>query len=189
MTRIAQACRRATLAVAALAVSAAVASAQSYNNTTVGGPTFNRTVECSGLSLVGTAVRYHVQGVYTGTAGVRTFTSVATNPVNWDNYLFLYANPFNPLAPTVGCLAGNDDGPAGIGQSQFSFNMAANTQYFLVTSGFGNDDAGAFTNTVTGGTVTFGTLPTVVIPEPSTYALLATGVVGLGVIARRRRRV
>jgi hypothetical protein len=184
---------RTLAASAALSLAVSGASAQSYNNTTVGAPTFNRTLEgltagtCDGsLSGVGTAVRYHVQGVYTGTAGIRTFTSVSNAPANWDNYLFLYSNAWNPLNALLGCLRASDDNP-GIGRSEFTFNMAANTQYFMVTTGFSNADAGTFTNTVTGGTVTFGTLPSTVVPEPSTYALVATGLVALVGVARRRR--
>jgi hypothetical protein len=178
---------------AAIAVTATGAMAQSYNATTAGGPTFNRQLEgltpgtCSGsLSGVGTAVRFHVQPVWAASAGLRTFTSVATAPAGWDNYLFLYSAAWNPATPLVGCLAASDDNP-GIGQSQFGFNMLANTQYFIVTTGFDNADAGAFTNTVTGGPVTFGLINQNVIPEPSTYALMATGLVGLAGMARRRR--
>jgi hypothetical protein len=179
---------RTLAASAVLSVTVSTVQAQSYSSTTVGAPTYNRQFEgCDGLSGIGTAVRYHVQGVFSATAGARTFTSQSNVPAGWDNFLFLYANPFNPLASGVGCLAGDDDGPAGIGQSQFAFNMAANTQYFIVTTGFENTDAGTFTNTVTGGTVTFGLIPTVVLPEPSTYALLATGLVALVGVARRRR--
>ncbi len=152
---------------AAIAVTATGAMAQSYNATTAGGPTFNRPV-------------------WAASAGLRTFTSVATAPAGWDNYLFLYSAAWNPATPLVGCLAASDDNP-GIGQSQFGFNMLANTQYFIVTTGFDNADAGAFTNTVTGGPVTFGLINQNVIPEPSTYALMATGLVGLAGMARRRR--
>jgi hypothetical protein len=183
---IRQRIRLATAALA-LAVAASPAAAQSYSATTVGGPTFNRPVACNALSGVGTAVRYHVQPVWAASAGVRTFTSAATAPVNWDNFLILYSAAWNPATPLTGCLALNDDGPAGIGQSQFTFNMIANTQYFLVTTGFANSDAGAFTNTVTGGPVTFGLINQNVVPEPTTYALMVTGLAGLGAIARRRR--
>jgi hypothetical protein len=189
----ARAAWRTLAASAVLSVAVSAAQAQSYNNTTVGGPTFNRGLEgftpgtCdTGLSGVGTAVRYHVQGVYSNTAGIRTFVSQTNVPANWDNYLFLYSNAWNPLNALVGCLAADDDTP-GIGRAEFNFNMAANTQYFIVTTGFGNTDAGSFTNTVTGGAVTFGLIPTVVIPEPSTYALVATGLVALVGVARRRR--
>jgi hypothetical protein len=172
---------------AAIAVTATGAMAQSYNATTAGGPTFNRPVACNALSGVGTAVRFHVQPVWAASAGLRTFTSVATTPAGWDNFLILYGAAWTPASPLTGCLALNDDGPAGIGQSQFTFNMLANTQYFIVTTGFANTDAGAFTNTVTGGQVTFGLINQNVIPEPSTYALMATGLVGLAGMARRRR--
>ncbi len=30
---------------------------------------------------------------------------------NYDGYLHLYQGNFNPAAPTVNCLSGNDDGP------------------------------------------------------------------------------
>jgi hypothetical protein len=46
------------------------------------------------------------------------------------------------------------------------------------------------TGTAAGGTFTFnaGFGPATVVPEPSTYALLATGLAGLATVARRRRR-
>jgi hypothetical protein len=72
----------------------------------------------------------------------------------------------------------------------------------LTTSFFGVVSSGAITSFRIGVTQTPGVAPSwvtandlrlaaapaVVIPEPSTYALLATGLVALGVAARRRRR-
>jgi len=57
-----------------------------------------------------------------------------------------------------------------------------------VTTAFGNTQGGTSSNQITGPSLmTFGTIPTNVIPEPSTYALMATGLVGLMGMARRRR--
>jgi hypothetical protein len=57
-------------------------------------------------------------------------------------------------------------------------NTFANLTSARVT--FGSPDFGAQVDNVRLGT-------TAVIPEPSTYALMATGLVGLATIARRRR--
>jgi hypothetical protein len=188
MHRTLKALRAGTVALAFVSMAGA-AGAQSYSSTIVGGPTFNRPLQgCAALSGVGTAVRYQTQALFTGTAGAYQFTSTANVPALWDNFLLLYAGSFNPASALTNCVASNDDGPLGIGQSQFSFAMLANTQYFLVTTAFANTGGGTFTNQITGPSlVTFGTIPTNVIPEPSTYALMATGLVGLMGMARRRR--
>jgi len=174
----------------AMTVVTTVASAQVFMGTTVGGPTFNRPTggaPPTTLSGVGTAVRYSTQAFFTGTSGSYVFQSVATAPANWDNFTLLYRNVFNPASPLLNALVANDDNPT-IGLSGFTFNLVAGTQYIFVTTGFGNTDFGAFTNTITGpANVTFGTVG--VIPEPSTYALMATGLVGLVGVARRRRSV
>ena len=54
-------------------------------------------------------------------------------------------------------------------------SLSTGTAYYLVTTGFDNDDAGRFLNIVRGpGDI----LP--VVPEPETYAMLAMGL-GFGV--------
>jgi hypothetical protein len=174
---------------AALLLGAASLGAQAYSGNTTGGATFNRQVsDCSGLSGVGTAVRYSVQAFYVTTSGSYTLSGSSTGTL-WDTFVHLYTGSFNPAASATNCTTGNDDGPGGIGTHAFSFSALINTQYFLVTSGFDNDDFGAFTNRFGGpANVTFGTLPSGVVPEPSTYALMATGLIGIAGAARRRRQ-
>jgi PEP-CTERM motif len=178
----------------ALSASAVIAGAQSYSNTTTGGPVWNRPFvnpppACgTELSGVGTAVRYHVQPFFTSVAGSYNFLSTATGA--WDNYLFLYQTSFNPATPFANCVNGNDDGVGGIGTAEFAQSLIAGRQYYLVTTGFDNPDFGAFTNRITGSAqVTFGLVPNQVVPEPSTYALMATGLVGVVGVARRRRQI
>ena len=177
---------RSSFVAFALAVTAATSQAQSYSATTTAGAIWNRPVSCATLSGVGTTVRYHAQAVYATTTGTYNFTSTATGV--WDNFLALYSPTFSAAAPLTNCKIVNDDGPGGIGTSAFSFLMAANTQFWLITTGFDTPDFGAFTNTVSGpSAVVFGTVPTGTVPEPSTYALMLTGVVGLVGITRRRK--
>jgi hypothetical protein len=156
------------------------ASTLSYIDTTAGGPIFNRPIAGTppnSLSGVGTAVPYNVLAFIVDQAGTYTIQSTATNPANWDNYTFLYATAFDPANPLVNALTGNDDNPT-IGLSGFSFGLNVGTTYFLVTTGFGNSNAGIFSNSIDGpGTPSS-------VPEPSTLLTLASA---LAAIAAWRR--
>lgn len=159
-----------------------------YADTTVGGPTWNRPVAgnppVAPLSGVGTAVAYHEFSFQVDVAGSYDFLSEAIAPENWDNYLFLYQSNFNPLDQFADVIIGNDDFPA-IGRSGFNgVNLSTNTTYVLVTSGFGNDDAGTFNNTITGPGNVQRDLA-VAVPEPLTGSLLG---MALATTLMRRRR-
>lgn len=174
--------------LALLIVSALVAPAASisYNGDTTGDPTWNRPLSGappSGLSGVGTAVPYEVFAFTVGTAGAYDFVSSATTQ-GYDNYLHLYHTSFNPVSQFTNIIIGNDDFPTP-GISGFNgVNLSTGVSYFLVTSGFNNDDFGAFTNRITGpGNITPGGTP---IPEPSTWALAGLGLAAAGLLRRRR---
>jgi hypothetical protein len=168
--------------------SVALAAPFNYIDTTVGGPIWNRPlsgIPPTGLSGVGTAVPYHVFEFTVDTSGAYDFLSLGAIPVDWDNFLVLYAGPFNPATPLVNAIVANDDFPS-IGRSGFNgVALTAGTQYFLVTTGLANNDAGAFSNVIDGvGNVVPGQ-----VPEPGTIALLGTSlVVGSAVAWRRRKR-
>jgi hypothetical protein len=164
----------------------ASAGSLTYMGNTAGGPTWNRPVEGeppTELSTVGTAVPYSVTCIMVDFSNPYTFKSTATNPVNWDNFLALYQGSFNPNRPLDNVLVTNDDNPT-VGMAGFTIALAAGTHYFVVTTGFANTDAGAFTNTISdqmGGTIT-------VCPEPPSLVSAGTAVlVGLLYAWRRRR--
>ena len=75
-------------------------------------------------------------------------------------------------------LIGNDD-LGDLTHSGFTYTLTAGTAYIFVTTGFGNADFGTYTNTITGPAV-------LAVPEPQTYALMALGLVAMGL---RRRAV
>jgi hypothetical protein len=135
-----------------------------YSGTTFGASVWNRPVENGllppdTLSGIATAVPYSTFNFSVGTAGSYNFVSNATNPVGWDNYLFLYSPAFNALQPLTNALIGNDDFPS-TGVSGFSINLVSGVSYTLVTTGFDNTDAGNFTNTISGpGPFIVGTAP------------------------------
>lgn len=168
----------ATFSLLAMASQVQAATYTMTGNTT-GAPTFNRPLQgLSALSAVGTAVHYQTFSFSVDTSGSYSFTSLASP--TWDNFLILYQTSFNPAAALSNALIANDDSP-GIGSSAFTTNLSAGTPYILVTTGFGNNNFGAYTDTITGpGNV-------VAVPEPESYALMGAGLGLLAWVSRRRQ--
>ena len=169
------------LAIAAallFAGSASQAAITTVTGDTTGGSTFNRLLEdLSGLSAVGTAVRYTT---FTFTASVAGSYSFVTTS-EFDSFDFLYSPTFNAAAPLTNAKIANDD-LLGLTTSGFSFTLAASTPYVLVVTGFANTDFGRYSTTIGGpGVVT-------VVPEPSPLVLLSLGLAAVGLGRRRVTR-
>jgi hypothetical protein len=82
----------------------------------------------------------------------------------YDGFLFLYVDDFNPEDQLTNGVAGDDDGDGGIGTSNFIATCETGRTYFIVTTGFGNDDCGPFANTISGpGEITLTDPPTCLV--------------------------
>ncbi len=171
-----------------------------YTGNTLGGPTWNRPfADCTGLSGVGTATPYSTQQFYVTTAGAYDLFSdqgygggTAQPQGGFDGFIFVYADSFNPASPSTNCIAGDDDAGV-IGLSEIlGLPLDANRTYVFVTTGFGNSDAGPFTNQISGpGNIVLGPAPAIAhvqVDSLSNAGLLALALVlGLaGFVAVRR---
>jgi hypothetical protein len=138
-------------------------------------PVFNRPIEdLSELSTVGTAVRYDLIEFTVGTSSNYTFLTTAL----FDSFVILYAPAFSASTPLANALIANDDLLSQT-TSGFSYALTANTVYRYVTTGFASTDLGNYSTSIGGvGTIT-------VVPETSTYSMLALGLAMLSVARRR----
>lgn len=117
----------------------------SYAGTNVGGPEWDRPIE-AGPALSGLGpVRYALQPICITVSGTYEVLSVQ----DYDGYLHLYEEAFDPDDPLTNLLAGDDDGHGGIGTSELSALLSAG-DHFIVTSAFANGQEGTFANDVHG---------------------------------------
>ncbi len=171
-----------SLCAFALLAGSAMADVEVYNGDTTGGSTFNRALAGNpptGLSGVGTAVRYEVVPMYTDVNASVLFDIVSAAS-GFDTFMHLYGpGGFNPGSALSNVIIGDDDSGTG-SNSLFTTNLSGGTQYYVVVSGFDNADFGTYTLQMssTSANVTIG-----MIPAPSALAML--GLTGL--VARRRR--
>lgn len=119
---------------------------------TVAGPLHDRAdAACSTVSSESTAYATHPLTVdASGSYLVRSYAEA------FDGYLFVHRAPFDPSAPTVGCLAGNDDdGSSDV--SAVTVDLAAGSDYVVVQTSLDAGPAGGYDLTVEGpGVVTLG---------------------------------
>lgn len=165
------------LAFFAFAPTAQADSIHTITGDTTGAAVYHRPVEdLSGLSAIGTEVTYNQFRFTVSAAGVYTFLTTAT----FDSLVFLYSPSFDPSASLTNALIGNDD-LFGTTTSGFAANLAADTPYVLVITGFEGFEYGKYSTTIGGP----GVVGVSAVPELDTYALMA---LGLGVVGLARRR-
>jgi len=115
---------------------------------TTNGPTWHRPhtdlSRWSYWTTMGTATHYHALPLTVDTAGTYTVRSTQDG---WDGILFVYVDSVVPPTSSgaINSVAANDNGPAGIGTSELSVDLAADTQYYAVVTGFADDEFGPYT--------------------------------------------
>lgn len=179
-----------------LAVSAtAMADAVTVTGDTFRAPdgNFNRPLENgAGLSPTATNVSFTVIRLSVSATGSYTFGLTSQEPeiipfLNFDPFLILYQNQFNPSNPLANFLRANDDLSMTNFNSGFTANLSVGVNYFVVVTGTSNFSYGLYSLAITGpGIITAIPTQTAAIPEPMTLVLLGTGLCGL--VANRRRQ-
>jgi hypothetical protein len=152
---------------------------------TTGGSTYNRPVSGTPpttLSGVGTAVRYAVTAFTVTTSGNFSFLNAA----NYDTYLGIHKDVFNPLDGLQNAVAYNDDFTGTLNSGFTALALNAGTSYFAVSSGFSNSDFGAFKLTIEGPGEILAGGGMGGVPEPAAWAMMITGFGLVGGAMRRR---
>jgi hypothetical protein len=123
------------------------ATSWSYQGSNVGGPTFNRPGEYEPI-LSGKMVPYQAQGFSVNNTTNCMFYSAQ----DYDGFLLLYKDMFDPSDPLKNLIAANNDAVLGINNTSLVWLvplfLQAQRSYVLVTSAFNVGESGSFENTV-----------------------------------------
>jgi|SRR5688572_23756694 len=169
---------RASVLAAFIALSAAPASADTftYSSGLFGG--FDRpNAGAPPTTLSGTIVPFNAQMFMVSIDGPYAFTLTAVFN-DFVPFLVLYENTFDPSTPLSNALIAGD---------LFTFDLSAGTTYIIVPTRVNSGSVGVFLGTISGpGEIT--PVGGVVVPEPTTMLLLATGLAGVAVKIRRKNK-
>jgi hypothetical protein len=170
------------LSIGLLGATSAQAATFTYSGDTTGAPTWNRPTSGTpptDLSVAGTNTPYDVFNFTVDASGSYLFNSTSA----YDNYGFLYQGSFNPTDQFTNVIVGDDDS-AGYPNYKFTTNLNTGTDYFLVSTGFGNTDFGTFTTTITGSGNVLASGATSV-PEP--FTIIGTLIGGTAAVRMRKK--
>ncbi len=169
------------LGFSSIGIAPAQAATFTYSGDTTGAPTWNRPNSGNPPTILSgaTATPYDVFSFTVDAASSYVFNS--SSP--YDNYGFLYQGSFNPATPLANVIIGDDDN-AGGGDYRFTTNLTTGTNYFLVSTGFANDQLGPFTTTIDGvGNVT----PSASTSVPEPFTIIGTFVGGTAALRMRKK--
>ena len=127
-------------------------------NVTLDSPTWTRPrpTDCENGSPGSLVVGYTVESFNVLTTGIFDVTIEVDSVQDFDGYIFVYHDVFDPLVPDANLLGCSDDVFSfSFRASSVTVNLQCGTQYFVVTTAFdGNgpptDQFGTFTNTISG---------------------------------------
>ena len=135
---------------------AGAASVVYTGNITMDSPRWTRPEDCDiDFTPNSLNVGYTVESFNVLTTGIFDVTIEVDSLQDFDGYIFVYQDVFDPMVPDANLLGCDDDLGSSTQASSVTVHLQCGTQYFVVTTAFDGDgdvpeEFGTFTNTISG---------------------------------------